>query len=276
MSGVAVLVLLAVPATVVAQSQSPGESPGTSSPSAAGGDLTIDVPDGAAPSGTTVMVAAHGPDARPDELKSVPTTLSFYEVQPDDVVFSAPASVTRTVTFGELGMNGFDPLLDGVIAAALFTRAPDGTWSWLDANQDRIDMTKGGYTITATIDHGGPVFAFVPGDLLLATEDTSTTPVGQSFRVEGQLRVDPSSGAEISTVTGTTSDETIAKAGDSYQVALFDRAEGLEFQCLAAGTVQYETTFTIHDVGDVGPLNAAIGLGPTDVDVVQNGEHTCQ
>jgi hypothetical protein len=271
------LLLLALPTAALAQSASPGsESPGASASPVAAGNLTIAVPDGAAPAGTTVTVVTHPPTDRPDELKSVPTTLDFFEVQPDDVSFSTPATVTRTLTFSELGIEPFDPLLDGLIVGGLFTRAADGTWSWLADNQAQLDTADGGFTITATTDHGGPIFAYIAGDLLVANEDTTNTAVGDTFRVEGQLRVDPSSSVEIASVRGTTSDETVAKAGDSYVVALFDRAEGLQFQCLAAGTVDYATTFAIRNIADVSSLGDAIGLGPTDVQVTQSGRHTCQ
>src|SRR5689334_10035043 len=117
LSVAALLLLLVYPAAAVAQSPTPGsESPrGSAAPTAAGGNLTIDVPDGAAPAGTTVTVVAHAPADRPDELKSVPTTLAFFELQPADVSFSSPATVTRTVTFGEVGIDQYDPLFDGLI-----------------------------------------------------------------------------------------------------------------------------------------------------------------
>jgi hypothetical protein len=237
--------------------------------------LTVDVPSGAAPAGTTVTVVAQAPSDRPDELKSVPMTLAFYELQPSDVIFSAPATVTRTMSFGEVGIEQFDPLLDGLIVGSLFTRAADGTWSWLQDAKIELDPGNEGFTITATTDHGGPILAYVAGDLLVANEDASSTAVGQSFRVEGQVRVVPDSRTTIAAVSGSTSDDAVAKAGQSYDVAFFDRAKGLEYQCVAPGTVQYVTTFTVTDVADVSPLGDAIGLNGTDIDVTQSGEHTC-
>lgn len=275
LSAVALVLLLVFPAATVAQSASPGESPAPSGSTPLGGNLTIAVPDGAAPAGTTVSVVARAPSERPDELKSVPTTMAFYEIQPTDVTFSGPATVTRTVGFGEVGIDHYDPLVDGLIVGSLFTRATDGTWSWLQDASISLDPNAGGFTITATTDHGGPVFASIAGSLLVANEDSSSTPVGQSFRVEGQVRVDPESRADIESVSGTTSDESIAKAGNSYDVAFFDRAEGIEFTCLGPGTVQYQATFTISDVGDVSPLASAINLAGTDVAVTQTGQHTC-
>jgi hypothetical protein len=202
--------------------------------------------------------------------------LAFFELQPADVQFSAPVTVTRSIGFGELGIDPFDPVFDGLAVGALFTRAADGTWSWLDDTEVRLDTSNAGFSVTGTTDHGGPVFAYVPGNLIVANEDASTTPVGQAFRVEGQLKVDPASGADIATVSGTTSDETVAKPGDSYDVEFFDRAEGLAFQCLAPGTVQYETTFLVSGVADISPLTAAVNLPGTDVAITQTGEHTCQ
>jgi len=221
-------------------------------------------------------VVAHISDERPDELKTVPSTLAFYEIQPTDVAFSGPATVTRTVAFGEVGIDHYDPLFDGLIVGSLFTRASDGTWSWLQDTTVALDPSGGGFTITATADHGGPVFAFIPDGLVVANEDATSTLVGQPFRVEGQLRADPDSRTNISAVSGTTSDESVAKAGNDYDVAVFDRAEGIEFQCVALGTVQYVTTFTISDVADVGLLTTAVALHGTDVSVIQSGEHTCQ
>jgi len=271
----AVLLVLAVPASVVAQTASPGsESPGPSGSSVAGGGLAVDAPDGAAPAGTTVTIVARDPSERPDELAGIPTTLTFYEVQPADVTFSTPATVTRTIGFGELGIEQYDPFTDGVILGSLFTRVGDGTWAWLQDASVGLDEADNRFTVTGTTDHGGPILADVVGNILLANEDGTTTPVGESFHVEGQVRVDATSRADIAAVAGTTSDETVAKPGDSYDVTFFDRAEGIEFQCLAPGTVHYETTFTVHGVADVGPLSA-ISLDGTDVSVTQSGDHTC-
>ena len=129
--------------------------------------------------------------------------------------------------------------------------------------------------MTGATDDGGPILAYVVGDLLVANEDEAATPVGEAFRVEGQLRVDPESGADIAAVAGRTSDESIATPGQSYDVESYDRATGLEFRCLGPGTVSYEVTFTAGDVGDVGLLHDAIDLAGTDVAVTQTGEHTC-
>jgi hypothetical protein len=271
----AVLLLLAVPASGVAQTASVGaESPGPAGSPVAGGSLTIDVPDGAAPAGTTVTVVARDPSERPDELATIPTTLTFYEVEPADVTFSTPATVTRTIGVGEVGIDQYDPFTDGVILGSLFTRAGDGTWAWLQDASVGVDEAAGRFAVTATTDHGGPILADIVGNILLANEDGTTTPVGETFHVEGQVRVDATSRADIAAVTGSVSDETIAKVGDTYDVTFFDRAEGIEFQCLAPGTVHYETTFTVHGVADVGPLTA-VSLGGTDVSVTQSGDHTC-
>src|SRR3954464_12541423 len=133
----AMLLLLTSAPAVVAEgpsSESPTPPTGSSAPVASappGGNLTVDLPAGAAPAGTTVGVVAQRSDERPDELKTVPSTLAFYEIQPTDVAFSGPATVTRTVAFGEVGIDHYDPLFDGLIVGSLFTRASDGTWSWL-------------------------------------------------------------------------------------------------------------------------------------------------
>ena len=158
---------------------------------------------------------------------------------------------------------------------ALFSRDADGAWTWLQDAEVRLDPANAVFAVTGTTDHGGPIMVYVPGDLLVATEDASSTSVGQVFRVEGQLRIDPTSRADIADVSGQTSDETIAKPVRSYDVESFARAAGLEFRCLAPGTVQYETVFTVSGVADVGPLNGSIGLAGTEVDVVHSGEHIC-
>ena len=269
----AALFLMVWPGSTMGQSEMPGNY---SSPGIPGGSISVDVPPGAAPPGVAVTVAQRDPSERPDELKAVPMEWAFYELQPSDVHFSAPVTVTRSIGFQELGIDRFDPVFDGLIVGSLFTRDADGTWSWLDDAEIRLDAGGGGFTVTATTDHTGPIITYVAGDLLVATEDTSTTQVGQTFRVEGQLRGDPASRADIADVSGRTSDETVAKAGGSYDVEFFDRAHGLEFECLAPGTVTYETTFTVSGLADVSPLNGAIGLAGTEVAVTQTGEHTCQ
>ena len=272
LSALAVFVLIMSPAAALAQSESPGESPGPSGSLPPGGNLTIDVPDGAAPAGTTVSVVTHVPSERPDELKSVPTTLAFYEIQPADVTFSAPATVTRTVGFGEVGIDHYDPLFDGLIVGSLFTRATDGTWSWLK------DAAVGsGPSRWRLHDHRhAPITAgpSLPPSPARCWSRTRIPPAPRSARPsasKARCESTRESRADIEAVSGTTSDESIAKAGDSYDVAFFDRAEGIEFTCLGPGTVQYQTTFTISDVGDVGPLTSAINLAGTDVAVTQIG-----
>ena len=272
MTVLAVLLLTAWPGWTVGQSEAPGAS---STPGDLAGPLTVDVPPGAAPAGVTISVERRDPSERPDELKAVPMKWAFYELQPSDVSFSAPVPVTRSIGFGELDMDRFDPIFDGLVVGSLFTRDAAGTWSWLDDGQVRLDPDEGAFLVGGTTHHGGPIMAYVAGDLIVATEDASPTPVGQTFRVEGQLRVDPTSGADIADVAGRTSDETIARPVRSYDVESFDRAQGLELECLAPGTVTYETTFAVRDVADVSPLRDVISLPATDVAVIQTGEHTC-
>jgi hypothetical protein len=269
----AALVLTVWPASTVGQSEGPAIDSGRGE---LGGRLRVEVPEGAAPPGTTITVLRRDPIERPDELKTVPMEWAFFELQPSDVRFSAPVVVTRSVGFQELGVHGLDPAFDGLIAGSLVTRDAAGTWSWLDDVELRLDMADAAFTVTGTTDHGGPIIALIAGDLIVATEDASITPVGQTFRVEGQLRVDPASRAEIADVSGRTSDESIARSVRSYDVELFDRAAGLELECLAPGTVQYETTFWVSGVADVGPLRDAIGLTGTDVAASHAGEHTCE
>jgi hypothetical protein len=266
-------VFLAVwPASILGQSEPPIDS----GPGELGGRLLVDVPQGAVPSGTTITVVTRDPSERPEELRVVPMRFPFYELQPTDVRFSAPVTVTRWIGFQELDIDGFDPLFDGLVVASLLSRDPAGTWAWLGGTETRLDLAEDAVSVTATTDHGGPIIASVAGDLLVATDDDAATPVGGTFRVEGQLRVDPASRADIVGVSGRTSDETIATAGQGYDVEAFDRAEGLEYQCLAPGTVTYESTFSTGDVGDVGPVADAIGLPGTVVAVTHTGEHTCE
>lgn len=268
----AALVLAAWPASGIAQDPAAGAASATGD---RGARLSVDIPPDAAPSGTTIQVVARHPDERPDDLRSVPLTWTFFELLPADARFGAPVTVTRATGFEELGLDAFDPLTDGVPIAALVSRDPDGTWSWLDDPQVRLDVPGTTVTVTATTGHGGPIIATAPGSLLVAAEDDAPTPVGSTFRVEGQLQVDATSRATILAVTGTTSDPAIATPGDSYVVATFDRANGLAFQCLAPGSVTYETTFTVRAAIDIGPLVDAIGLAGPDVAVIRSGTHTC-
>jgi hypothetical protein len=272
-SSLALLALGAGPATTGAQSPVPGalEADGER-----GGRLTVELPPGAAPAGATVQVVALDPSERSDDPQAVPQGWASYALEPADATFNAPVTVRRTLSFEELGLDPFDPLFDGLVLATLFTRAADGTWSWLDDAQVRLDPAGSAFTVTGMTDHGGPILVSVPGDLLVGTEDETPTPVGSTFRVEGQLRVDPASAARIDAVSGSTADEAIATAGQPYAVAGFDGAVGLAYQCLAPGTVTYETTFALSGVGDVGALTDVTGLGGTAVAVLQAGEHTCE
>lgn len=260
------------PASILGQSDEPGVH---TSQGDLGGRFVVEVPSGAAPPGTTISVTSRDPSQRPGELVGQPMRSPFYELQPLDVRFSVPVTVTRLIELQELDIDEFEPGRDGLAVGSLFTRDADGTWSWLEDADVRLDVGDAAFTLTGSTDHGGPILAYVAGDLIVATEDAIVTPVGQAFRVEGQLRVDPASRADIADVSGQPSDETIAMPMRSYKVESFDRAAGLEFQCLAPGTVQYETTFTVTDVADVSPLNDSIGLTGTDVAVTHMGEHTC-
>ena len=273
MSVLAALFLIVSPATTVGQSEEPRIHSGQDG---LGGSIRVEVPAGAAPPGTAISVESRDPGERPTELSGLPMEIPFYEIHPADVRFTTPVTVTRSIVFDQLDIDEFDPDWDGLIVGSLFTRDADGTWSWLEGARVRLDVDDGAFVVTGTTDHGGPIIAYTAAALIVATEDASTTPVGRVFRVEGQLRVDPASRADIAAVSGRTSDETIAKAGRSYDVEFFDRAEGLEFECLATGTVEYETTFSISGVADVSPLDGAIGLAGTEVGVAQTGEHTCE
>ena len=267
------LLALGGPATTGAQSPVPVtlEADG-----GRGGRLTVEVPPGAAPSGATVLVVVLDPNERSDDPQAVPEGWASYALEPADAIFNAPVTVRRTLSFEELGLDPFDPIFDGLVLATLFTRTADGTWTWLDDAQVRLDPAGSSFMVTGMTDHGGPILASVPGDLLVGTEDDTPTPVGSTFRVEGQLRVDPESRAQIDAVSGSTADEAIATAGQPYVVAGFDRATGLAYECVGPGTVTYETTFALSGVGDVGSVSDVTGLGGTAVTVLQAGEHTCE
>jgi hypothetical protein len=266
------MLVTAWPIAALGQSEVPATDSGQGQP---GGALSVDVPQGAVAPGTTISVAGRDPAERPEELEALSMEMTFHELQPMDVRFRGPVTVTRSIAFQEVGRDRFDPLFDGLLAGSLITRDAEGTWSWLDGIEVRLARGEDAFVVTGTTDHGGPIIAYVAGDVIVATEDASTTPVGGVFRVEGQLRVDPASQADIASVSGRTSDGSIAKAGRSYDVESFDRAEGLEFECLTPGTVEYEATFSIGGIADVSPLNGAIGLSGTDVAVTHTGEHAC-
>jgi len=240
-----------------------------------GSRLHVDAPAGAVPSGTTISVVPRAASERPEELGSVPMARAFFELLPADVRFSAPVTVTRAISFEELGIDAFDPLFDGLLVGSLLTRDASGTWSWLDDVQVGLDLDEANFSVTGTTDYGGPIIADVSGDLLVATEDADVTPVGGTFRVEGQLRVDPTSRGDIVAISGRTSDEAIASAGSGYDVEAFERARGLEYRCLAPGTVTYDTIFSVSDVGEEALLREATGLSGTAVAIRSTGDHTC-
>jgi hypothetical protein len=268
----AALLLAAWPASAMGQSAAPTAVSGQGD---AAGLLSVDAPPGAVPAGTTLEVVARDPGERPDALKGLPMAQPFPELQPVDVRFAAPVTVTRPIAFGSLGIDAFDPGTDGLVVGGLFTQDTDGTWSWLGDPRVRLDPAGTGFLMSGTADHGGPILTDIEGSLIVATEDAAPTAVGEHFRVEGQLAVDPTSRADVLDVTGAVSDDTIARPLQGYRVTGFDRAAGLELECLAAGTVRYDATFEVRGLADVGPLHGAIGLPGTSVDVTYTGEHTC-
>lgn len=238
------------------------------------GLITVEVPEGAAPPGESIAVATRDRGERPGELSDVPMTRSFHELRPVDLRFTEPVTVTYLIEFARLRIGSFDPAQHGLIVGALFTRDPDGVWSWLDDSRVQVDPVRGGFVVTGTTDHGGPLIGLMGADLIVAS-DPPESAVGDAFRVEGLVRADPTSATDIGAVSGSTSDPAIAASSRSYDVEAFDRAVGLEFECRALGTVVYEIIFTITDVADGSSLTGSIGLAGTDVDVTYTGEHTC-
>ena len=238
------------------------------------GLITVEVPDGAAPPEASIAVATRDPNERPPELSGVPMSNPFHELQPVDVRFAEPVTVTRLFEFTQLGISSFDPTQHGLVVGSIFARDPDGVWSWLDDTQVRVDPARGVFVVTGVTDHGGPLIGLIGADLIVAA-DPSESVVGELFRVEGLVRAEPASAADIGAASGSTSDPAVAAWRRNYDVEFFDRAVGLEIECLAPGMVAYEAVFTVTDVADVSPLTESIGLAGTDVDVTHNGEHTC-
>jgi hypothetical protein len=265
------MVLSLWPAAAVAQA---GESEIYTSQDGPISLVTVEVPEGAAPPDARIAVATRDPSERPEEIARVPMANPFYELQPVDVRFAEPVTVTRLIEFAQLGITSFDRSRDGLIAGSLFTRDADGVWSWLEDTQVRVDPARQAFVVTGMTDHGGPLIALIGADLIVAA-DPPESAVGDRFRVEGLVRTEPESATDIGAASGGTSDPAIAAWSGNYDVEAFDRAVGIEFECLAPGSVAYEVIFTLTDVADVSPINESIGLAGTDVDVAHTAEHTC-
>ena len=86
----------------------------------------MEIPEGAAPAGTTITVEARDASERPAELKVVPMASTWFELQPSDARFGAPVTVTRSIGFEELGTDTFDPVFDGLVVGSLFTQDASG------------------------------------------------------------------------------------------------------------------------------------------------------
>jgi hypothetical protein len=237
--------------------------------------VTVEVPEGAAPPEARVAVETRDPGDRPAELAGLPMPNPFYELRPLDARFSEPVLVTRLIEFEQLGIDAYEPTQHGLVVGTLFTRDSDGVWSWLDDAEVRVDPADNVFVVTGSMDHGGPIIGLIGANLVVAATDPAESAVGEVFQVEGLVRVEPESAADITAASGSTSDPAIADLVRSYDVEAFERAAGLEFECLAPGTVTYEVAFTVTEVADVSPLGEPIGLAGTGVDVVYTGEHTC-
>jgi hypothetical protein len=267
------LALLVWPASALAQDSEVVVPEGQAGPPHI---ITVEIPSGAAPAGTDIAVVRRDPDERPDELSSLPLENPFYELQPLDLRFSEPVTVTRLLMFEQFGIVEFDPGAHGYPAASMFARNSDGSWTWLADTVVQIDDgTDPAFAVTGSTDHGGPMFGYFGGSLIVAPDDPPEADVGEIFRVEGQLHGPPGTEANVAGVTGSTSDPSIATPGTVYDIEIFDRAAGIEFECLAPGTVSYEVTFAATEVADVGPHQSLIDVGGVGVHVVHTGDLTC-
>ena len=95
------------------------------------------------------------------------------------------------------------------------------------------------------------------------------------FTIESLLFVLDGSAADQVVIGATTDDVAVAIASRSYVIEVFDRAVGLDFECLSPGRTGYEVTYAVEDLGDIGPLVAATGLGGITANVIVTGELGC-
>lgn len=140
----------------------------------ADGVVTVDVPDGAVPPGTTITVGLRPADQSPPELVTAGVPRTCYVLEPEGTTFSAPVKVTMTRPRDYYGDANSLPLL------ALATRSAAGAWEWLSDSvmwlTDEV-MAVAGYT-----DHFSCLYDWSDRtDLKVNPGSPRTDKVGQGF-----------------------------------------------------------------------------------------------
>jgi hypothetical protein len=235
------------------------------------GQLTIEIPAGAAPEGVTVTATAKGPEDLPPELEGATVSAAFYDLQPEGTQFSAPVRLTRAVTLDPTDAR----FAQGVIPVIeLALRSEDGTWEWLADQQ--LSYVDGVLTVSGTTTHlslllgFGGRFGLETSVKLGGTDDEIAASIG-SF---GELK--PKERPRIGDVTGASEPAGVyAFEEPSYtKRAKLRTGFTLPGACAAEGSALATAGFDLPDLSNSADLRK-LELDPTDVHVVLGGTVTC-
>jgi hypothetical protein len=222
------------------------------------GLLTIDIPAGAPPESVDLTATARGKDDLPPELLGLEVRSAFYSLEPGGLVFAVPVTITRRVSFEDLGL---DLATDGLPVLTLALREESGRWEWLDAQT----LTADGDTILVTGEASGTGTVFAFGGTAftkVVPVDAGIVDVGESTTVSATL-VFPDGAADPPTLGATfqplvPGDWVTIGAGAGPE----DGTLSQDFLCVAEGSGFVGVSYEVHNVGADSALFRQLSLGP--------------
>jgi hypothetical protein len=241
-----------------------GPTPGTSVVTSDDGRLTVELPDGAAPSGVMPTATAHGSAALPPELVAMGLREPLYTLEPRGQGLQLPVVVRETFDVVELPValssHGLAPI-------GLALRDPSGAWSWLE--DQHITRTGRMVTVSGLTTQLGDIYAFVATSAVRAPRPVWAEEGGYQRRKEkgAQLRF------TLQSLGGSRSTATFR--GDWRFGGAFPRRIGVQvntseaglllahWRCLKVADTELSTTFGFLDPnGGYGDVHAQTGLTP--------------
>jgi hypothetical protein len=202
------------------------------------GKLSLSIPSGAMPEGTEVTITAVPQESLPAELSQLVGSAGGYELQPDGLTLSEPATATQTMDRTELD----DP--DGQQTAyALVSYSDTAGREVLDSETATI-LSEGTTTVTAEVTH----FSFIArtkSSLLVALEGHEPTrAAGETYQLGAYVENARPSDVSLESVSGrwivggviTAAQESfeLDNLGSEYVVSGMNQLA--DFTCEAPGT----------------------------------------
>ena len=248
-----------------------GLAPGVADRNAAGpqvvrsadGLLTLSIPAGALPAGTSATIRPVSTATLPAAIRARAVNGPAYELLPAGLHFAKPVMITRRVHGTFRG---------GIPGLVLVSSETPGRWEQLAQPTIRWDPRVPSLTISATTTHFSTVAVFDDTARFSLTPDPVTRRVGTFFQAVFHVAAPHTDLVEVDLIRFKASPQTDPR---DEQALLRNVTYVAQYKCTRAGTGEYGVTVWIHDTTPEQEILNVFAGGAPLVRLLLQAKATC-